>query len=260
MPNRILKQSICTSDNIDALSLEAEVFFYRLLVQCDDYGRMDARPAVLRAACFPLRLEKVTEKRITAMLAELVSAGLAQTYTVGGKPYLQLVTWSQHQQVRAQKSKYPGTDTADIACEQLISDDINGNQPQANVPVIQSNPIQSDGADAPATRVTKPRTRQPDPLFDAVVQVCRKDLTIDGESKTVGKVVAALRRAVPPYTADEVYAWGKTQAWKSDAPTVWQLKSGIGSIRNGKTAVHPGEPPADAMTPDEALAKYSPRL
>ena len=39
MPNRILKDSICTSPNIDTLSREAEVFFYRLLVQCDDHGR-----------------------------------------------------------------------------------------------------------------------------------------------------------------------------------------------------------------------------
>ena len=42
MPNRIIKESICTSCEIDSLTPEQEVFFYRLIVNCDDYGRMDA--------------------------------------------------------------------------------------------------------------------------------------------------------------------------------------------------------------------------
>lgn len=44
MGNRILKESICTSENIDALSYFQEVFFYRMIVKCDDFGRVDARP------------------------------------------------------------------------------------------------------------------------------------------------------------------------------------------------------------------------
>ena len=35
MPNRILKDSICTSETIEGLTDAEEVFFYRLLVQCD---------------------------------------------------------------------------------------------------------------------------------------------------------------------------------------------------------------------------------
>ena len=52
MPNRILKESICTSESIDRLSWLEEVTFYRLIVNCDDYGRMDARPPILRARLF----------------------------------------------------------------------------------------------------------------------------------------------------------------------------------------------------------------
>ena len=66
MPNRILKESICTSDTIDQLSWFEEVFFYRLIVNCDDYGRMDARPAILKARLFPLK--SVTEKQVEASL------------------------------------------------------------------------------------------------------------------------------------------------------------------------------------------------
>ena len=55
MPNRIIKESICTSDSINQLTPFQEVFFYRLLVNCDDYGRLDARPEVLASKLYPLR-------------------------------------------------------------------------------------------------------------------------------------------------------------------------------------------------------------
>jgi len=61
MPNRIIKESICTSNNLDSLLPEEEVFFYRLLVNCDDYGLMDARLSILRAKLFPLKLNKIKE-------------------------------------------------------------------------------------------------------------------------------------------------------------------------------------------------------
>ena len=61
MPNRIIKESICTSDSIDALSLEAERLFYRLIVNCDDYGTFDARTAIIKSKCFPLRAHEITD-------------------------------------------------------------------------------------------------------------------------------------------------------------------------------------------------------
>ena len=36
MPNRILKESVCTSDSVNKLSWFEEVLFYRLIVNCDD--------------------------------------------------------------------------------------------------------------------------------------------------------------------------------------------------------------------------------
>jgi hypothetical protein len=34
VPNRIIKESICTSNEIDALKPEEELFFYRIIVNC----------------------------------------------------------------------------------------------------------------------------------------------------------------------------------------------------------------------------------
>lgn len=127
MPNRILKESICTSDTIAQLTPEEEVFFYRLIVVCDDYGRMDARPAILRARCFPLKIDEITENMITSWLKKLVDVGLIELYIVDDKPYLQITTWEKHQQVRAKNSKYPSPDEGikshDIICNQMQSDD-----------------------------------------------------------------------------------------------------------------------------------------
>ena len=56
MPNRILKESICSSDSINELSWFEECLFYRLIVNCDDYGRFDGRTAIIKNRLFPLTL------------------------------------------------------------------------------------------------------------------------------------------------------------------------------------------------------------
>ena len=131
MPNRILKESICTSDSIDSLTWFEEVLFYRLMVSCDDYGRFDGRPAVIKSRLFPLK-KKLTIKSVDAAINKLANAELVALYEFEGKPYLHLPTWDKHQQIRAKRSKYPEP-TAD-----MITHDIICNQMQAYAPVIQS--------------------------------------------------------------------------------------------------------------------------
>lgn len=142
MPNRIIKESICRSDSIDSLSWFEEVLFYRLIVVCDDYGRFDGRPAIIKGACFPLK-DDITKKHISEAIDKLSTAGLVRGYEVRGRSYLQLTTWDCHQQIRAKKSKYPSPDdevenqspgrsdaglyaqetSSENICNQLISDD-----------------------------------------------------------------------------------------------------------------------------------------
>jgi hypothetical protein len=138
VPNRILKESICTSSTIEKLTAEEEIFFYRLIVNCDDYGRFDARPTILRAKCFPLKIDKVTDSDISNWLNKLNQLDLITLYEVGGMEYLQMKTWEKHQQIRAKRSKYPSIDEDGV---KIITFDINGNHMKSNVPVIQSNPI-----------------------------------------------------------------------------------------------------------------------
>lgn len=134
MPNRIIKESICTSDNLNDLTPEQEVFFYRLMVNCDDFGRMDARPQILLAKCFPLKLHLVSVDSIEQYLQALVQQDLIILYEVDDKPYLQMTTWDKHQQKRAKHSKYPPPPSSDSNNNNLISNDINCNQEQSNAP------------------------------------------------------------------------------------------------------------------------------
>jgi len=97
MPNRILKESICTSENMDALSPMAECLWYRLLVQFDDFGRFDGRPVVILARCFPLRVDKIKAKDVAGWMSELIAARLIESYRVNGHDYIRAVTWDKHQ-------------------------------------------------------------------------------------------------------------------------------------------------------------------
>lgn len=237
MPNRILKDSICTSPNIDALSREAEVFFYRLLVQCDDYGRMDARPAILRAKCYPLQIDTVTQDDIKRWFAELVQANLIIPYRVNDGDYLQMRTWEKHQQVRAKRSKYPD----------MIADDINCNHMQSDAPVIQSNPIREDVAanaapTAAQSKPSKPKKDKPllpqQELFGAVCACVGWDhKTITGEQAgQVAQTAGVLKEA--GYSIDDLrtfWRWWHDEDWrgqKGQYPTLIQLRTEIGKIRS----------------------------
>lgn len=113
LPSRIIKESICSSEQIAALNQAEEIFFYRLMVNCDDYGRIDARNTILRAKCFPLKLDSITDKDIEKWLYRLCAENLIQLYEINQERFLQITTWEKHQQVRNRRSKYP-TPPADI--------------------------------------------------------------------------------------------------------------------------------------------------
>jgi hypothetical protein len=118
VPNRLLKEGIVDSDKIDCLSPEAEVFFYRLLVVADDLGRMDARPAIVRARCFPLK-ESLSAEKISKWIDQVWEAGLIGLYESAGKSYIQILEWEQR--VRS-NGKYPPPDDGQMSVNCPTSD------------------------------------------------------------------------------------------------------------------------------------------
>ena len=128
MPNRIIKETICTSENVDQLTTFQENVFIRLIVNCDDYGRFDGRVKVLASRLFPLK--DISCEVMTESVEALVKADLVTVYEVSGRPYLQLKTWLSHQTPRAKKSKYPSPDEG--TCNQMQADENNCNHMQAD--------------------------------------------------------------------------------------------------------------------------------
>ena len=155
MGNRIIKESICASPDIDELSWFEEVFFYRLIVNCDDFGRFDGRAAIIKARLFPLK--DIRPSQVEEAINKLSSVGIVDRYIANGQSYLQIVTWAKHQQVRNRKSRYPEPEeklstvverSSVIKCNQLISTDINcvpnPIQSESNKNPIQNNTIQKE--------------------------------------------------------------------------------------------------------------------
>lgn len=124
MPNRIIKESIKRSPEIDRLSWFEEVVFYRLIVTADDYGRLDGRPVVLKNDLFPTK-ETVTKKAIEDAISKLVSVGLLIPYVdaESDMPYLAFKKWEKHQTIRNKYSRYPAPPNDLIAdCKHLQTD------------------------------------------------------------------------------------------------------------------------------------------
>ena len=153
MPDRIIKESICTSDTLNQLTDFEERFWHRLTVNCDDYGRYDARPAILKGRLFPL-MDGKTQKNMIDALHKLASVGLIDLYNVDGRPFLHVVTWDRYQRIRAKRSKFPAPDST--CC-----------QAPSNVPVIQSNPIRIriQMRNIARSRLRHPHQLSPSPLM-----------------------------------------------------------------------------------------------
>lgn len=108
MPTRILRDGILTSERVNSLDWEAEVFYRRLLSVGDDFGLFDARAAILRPSLYPLKLDQMRETNIQRCLNDCAAAGLVRLYEVNGKQYGVIVNYGQRIR-KESKPRYPVT-------------------------------------------------------------------------------------------------------------------------------------------------------
>jgi len=114
MPREIVKKprfiypQIATSLSIAKLSVLAELFFWRLLPQADDQGRLPGDPLQLKATVCPIRKE-FTDDNITELLTELEDARLIIHYSNSSTDYIQIAKWWDYQgsMRRIFPSQYP---------------------------------------------------------------------------------------------------------------------------------------------------------
>lgn len=156
MPSRWIRAEINSSESLSRVSIEAELTFRALLLAVDDYGRFDARPAILKGILFPMRRD-VTLAKLARWMGELAHEGCVVLYEVEGRAYLGLPNWELYRRGdrRAKASKYPDRPPIEpVDCKQADlfgKDALHGNPPisartRANVPSV--NPESGGGGRA----------------------------------------------------------------------------------------------------------------
>jgi len=102
MPNRVIREGFLDSDKVNTLNAPEQIFFLRLMLVADDFGRFDARPKFLESKCYPMSKKRIN---INKMLKRIHEVGLCKIYTVDGKQYLEIIDFGQR--TRIMRSKYP---------------------------------------------------------------------------------------------------------------------------------------------------------
>lgn len=150
MPNRVMKESIKRSPQIDQLTWFEEVLFYRLIVTVDDYGCTDGRTVVVRSDLFPTK-ENITKKAIDEALDHIEKLGLIRRYTVDGVVYLFIPTFEKHQRVRNKKRKFPAPPPELFSedCGHLSDNCQSIDGQMTDTCLLESNPIQYESESNP---------------------------------------------------------------------------------------------------------------
>lgn len=157
MPNRMIKDSMLSSDKIASLSDFEFRLWIGLILCVDDAGRGDARPAIIKGRVFPLR-ERVTMRDIEDALHGLAAKGCISLYEVGGKSYFWFPTWAAHQRIRDVRPKYPGPNDEMPLCDSLrqTAADCGGLPPETKT---KTKPNQ-DETETEDEDETEPRARE----------------------------------------------------------------------------------------------------
>jgi len=207
MPTRYLKPGVRDSEAIDNLSPQAENIFYRLLVTVDDFGRFDARPAMIKAQCFPIK-ESVSINKCKELLDELSRANLILLYEAEGKPYLQMCKWDNIP--RAKESKYPAHEGT---CIQLYTD-----VPLTETETETKTKTKTDISISPPSGEPEEKTGLPKCFHEEVIDLYHIHLptlrkveiwneTRKGYLRQRWREVALELSAAKPITAQDVLNW-----------------------------------------------------
>ena len=236
MPNRMLRESCRTSPTLDVLSDGAERLFWRLLTCADDYGRFEGEPLLVKAACFPRRVDTLPTATVAGWLDELIAADLIRAYVVEGKAYAHFVTWAKHQRVRESKPKYP--------------------EPPAPQPVAEDTPVPSppdpDSRRMAATRGDSPPLAANGGKLPRLAASCGSrdgsgsggEREREGEGTSCADAFAQFWEAYPRKVgkADAAKAWRQRRPplARCLATLAWQRRDPAWLRDGGRYVPHPG--------------------
>lgn len=112
---RSIKPEFWKSQSIAQFDFFTRLLFIGLWSYVDDNGVGIDHHRLVTAELFPLEEDFASVSRqVHEGLASLAAAGRIRRYTVGGKAYLAIVNWSEHQRIdRPNKPRYPEPDDPD---------------------------------------------------------------------------------------------------------------------------------------------------
>ena len=184
MPTRIIREGINDSKAVNRLSDSGEIFYRRLLLVVDDFGRFESDLTLLRAKLFGFKLDEWPEDRIARALADCASRvngsdePLILLYTVGKKELLEVSNFGQ----RHRSSKYAPPEHPQPT---NTSNSANGAVHPLSLPIgAKTDPLKSK---------PEPITEPPAPVSDKVPEHIRVadgqwdnflSTTVDVELKT----------------------------------------------------------------------------
>lgn len=135
MPNRVIRENLLDSEKFNELTPEDQMFFVRLMLVVDDFGKMDARPELLKSKCYPV--SGVSPSLVSNMTDTCQSVGLIEVYEVGGKRFLRILNFGQR--LRIKRSKYPNPENNDRQTPDMCQSDDGVNPIE-----VESNRIQGE--------------------------------------------------------------------------------------------------------------------
>ncbi len=136
MPNRVVREGLLDSEQVNNLSDSAFRFFTHLLLAADDAGRMDGRIDILRARCFPVGSRRASD--VQKLLEETVAQNLVRPYSVRGKPYVQVMKWRKT--TKTATSKFP-SDSGSFGIEWVTLDTRDGEAEFVTTSLGVANPM-----------------------------------------------------------------------------------------------------------------------
>jgi uncharacterized CHY-type Zn-finger protein len=94
---RYLKPEFFSDEDLADLPFETRIFYAGLWCYADREGRLEDRPKYLKAVIFPY--DRVDIEKMISTLCQCKNSGdpFIQRYEVGGKQYIQILTWEKHQ-------------------------------------------------------------------------------------------------------------------------------------------------------------------
>lgn len=95
---RMLWHNISRSQKVAALSCDSARLLYTWIIpHCDNLGRMDGDPDVVRGTVVPTLC--IRRMNVVSWLSEMHRLGLIHWYEVEGLSYIQVLGWDEHQRI-----------------------------------------------------------------------------------------------------------------------------------------------------------------